>query len=138
MLVIRVTELEFDDDLLLGEIADAERLGLRIFGFATMTEARALLRPAVGPSRPGSPPHDHTGLLRRFLGYGPEAKSVVIGPRLLSRRSQDAPRGLETGLPSRNTRGQQIRVQRRPFMLPAFQQACRQALPAAFANSLRD
>jgi hypothetical protein len=44
--------------------------------------AKGLIRKGKKPSRPGSPPHDVTGILKRFIYFalGPSKDSVVIGP----------------------------------------------------------
>jgi hypothetical protein len=52
------------------------------FGAFVRDDARKSIRAAKKPSRPGSPPHSHTGILKRFLYFAldPAHRSVIIGP----------------------------------------------------------
>ncbi|NUQ11337.1 MAG: hypothetical protein HUU26_03275, partial [Gemmatimonadaceae bacterium] len=61
--------------------------------------AKSSIRRRRGASRPGNPPHSHTGYLRNFIffGYEPATESVVIGPVKLNQKNTEAPRTLEHG-----------------------------------------
>jgi hypothetical protein len=69
------------------------------FGAYVRTSAKSSIRRRKKASEPGHPPSSHTGLLKKFIffGYDTVAKSVVIGPTLLARRSGEAPEALEYG-----------------------------------------
>jgi len=60
------------------------------FGAFVRTRARTSIRKKKGTSPPGSPPHSHVGLLRKFIlfAYDPQRKSVVIGPTLIRAESR--------------------------------------------------
>ena len=86
--------------------------------------AQHLIHRRRGASRPGNPPHSHSGLIRDqiFYGYDRAAESVVVGPRVFTRR--DAPGVHEFGgtLPSR--RGKRAaRYPARPYMGPALERS---------------
>jgi len=76
-----------------------------------------------GASRPGHPPHSHSGLLRDqiFYGYDRAAGSVFIGPRLF-RAARDVPGLLEEGGVS-VWRRRPARYPPRPFMGPALERS---------------
>lgn len=110
------------------------------FGAFVRTRAKTSIRKKKGTSPPGSPPHSHVGLLRKFIlfAYDPTRKSVVIGPTLIRAESQ-APRLLEHGgeaVRRTKTRTRRLRYRPRPFMGPAFE-AEQQQLPALWKNSVR-
>ena len=73
-----------------------------------------------GPSRPGNPPHSHTGILRQrlFFAYDRAAESVVVGPQVFN--PSDAPGLLEHGGLIPRT-GKPLAA--RPFMGPALERA---------------
>ncbi len=131
--------IELDTDLIQTELDQAKSIGARRVGFQTREIAMNSITDGAGPSAPGSPPHSHTGTLKRFIAYeyDKSKSSVVIGPRLLTRRSKDAPEATEKGGQSQDVRGKVVRVLARPFMSPAFQTVQRQALPAAFTDTFR-
>lgn len=116
----------------------AARRALRKIGFQTRMDAMNSIRQGVGSSPPGHAPYDKVGTLRRFIIYqmDDQAKSVVIGPKFLRKKSKDAPSALEKGGTATNYKGRVIRVEKRPFMVPAFERVKRQQVPAVFANSL--
>jgi hypothetical protein len=89
-------------------------------------------------SRPGHPPYNRTGLLKKFIffSYDRDADSVVIGPERLNQKKGDAPAVLEYGGESRLANGKRIVIQARPFMGPAFYQEQSQ-LPKLWKDSVR-
>jgi hypothetical protein len=113
----------------------------RRFGAFVRQTARRSIRKRKKVSRPGQPPSSHTGALKNLIqfAYDPRARSVVIGPILGSSRS-GAPAGLEWGAPSRimagARQGQEIRIQPRPYMTPAFTQEATK-LPQLWRNSIK-
>ncbi len=119
--------------------ADTRRV-LSKFGAFVRQRAKTSIRKRKGTSPPGSPPHSHTGLLRKFIlfAYDADRKSVVIGPTLLREGSQ-APRLLEHGgttvIAHRGPK-RRARYRPRPYMRPAFQ-AEQVRLPGLWKNSIR-
>ncbi|MFO0880735.1 MAG: hypothetical protein U0840_25665 [Gemmataceae bacterium] len=119
----------------------ATRRVLSRFGAFVMTRSRTSIRTRKGISAPGSPPHSHTGLLRKgiLFGYDTARQSVVVGP-VVGRSGGIASRALEYGGSSvvRNRRGgsQPTRVKSRPFMQPALA-AELPGLPAMWRDSVR-
>ena len=110
------------------------------FGAFVRTRARTSIRKRKGTSPPGSPPHSHVGLLRKFIlfAYDPQRKSVVIGPTLIRAESQ-APRLLEHGgevVRRTKHKARRMHYRPRPFMGPAFQKE-KAALPALWKDSVR-
>ena len=110
------------------------------FGAFVRTRAKTSIRKRKGTSPPGSPPHSHVGLLRKFIlfAYDPTRKSVVIGPTLIRAESQ-APRLLEHGgeaVRRTKTRTRRLRYRPRPFMQPAFA-AEQSKLPPLWRDSVR-
>lgn len=74
-------------------------------------------------SKPGEPPRNHAGHLKKFLYYAfdPQSKSVVIGPAVLPQISTPGVPGiLEYGGVSEGSR-----IEPRPFMRPAEAKARR-------------
>lgn len=138
MIGFSLSQFDYDGEAVLKRMAKAERRALQRIGFETRASAMKSIQPGVGPSSPGSPPHDQTGTLRRFIRYqyDKQSNSVVIGPKYLRKKSKNAPGGLERGEVSINFRKHPIRVAARPFMTPAFEIVKRQMVPRVFANSL--
>jgi len=111
------------------------------FGQYVRKVARHSIVSASGPSKPGTPPHSHVGLLKRmiFYAFALWSRSVVIGPTLVSGRNQgmraygtvSVPEVLEYGGTVRMTkdsarrahlpRGTRADFRPRPFMGPAFE-----------------
>lgn len=143
MVGLRFEELKagfFDRALVRQKVATAERKVLSRFGAFVRQRARSSIKTRSGTSRPGTPPHAHVGLLRKFIlfAYDAERQSVVIGPMLL-RSGVSAPRLLEHGgetmLTTKRER-RRARYRPRPFMGPAFV-AEQSSLPALWKNSVR-
>jgi hypothetical protein len=57
----------FDRALVQQKVAKAERRVLSRFGAFVRTRAKTSIRKKKGTSPPGSPPHSHVGLLRKFI-----------------------------------------------------------------------
>jgi hypothetical protein len=131
VIYLRISDVQLDDQAVTTPLRAAGSRFLRVVGFETMREAQRSIVPGRGPSAPGSPPHDQTGVLRRFIRYAaqPDGKLVVIGPEYLPRKSEDAPRALEYGGTSINARGDAIHVAQRAFMRPAFGRVIPRVLP---------
>jgi predicted ATPase len=133
------TTLEFEPEQLVESMGTGEARALRRVGFATREEAQASIVPGNMASRPGQPPHDKTGTLKRFILYefDKSTGSVVMGAKLLRRKSKDVVTALEYGGRSVTAQAKQITVERRPFMQPAFNKAIRNTVPTAFQDCIR-
>ena len=135
----------FDAPKVVRAVDKATRRVLSKFGAYVRTSARSSIRKRKKPSRPGSPPSSHTGLLKRFIyfGYDPAKCSVVIGPARLNSKPGAAPEALEYGGTTKFTtrrRGRKVAVSAkiadRPFMRPALKKELPK-LPAMWANSVK-
>ena len=137
MISFSVSDIEFEDDMILDLVEKSKARGARKVGFQTKTEATKSIIDNPRPSVPGSPPNSHTGILRRFIryDYDPSVSAVVAGPVLLQRRSKDAAVAMEKGGNSQTTRGRTIRVAARPFMSPAFADVLSNSVPEVFENT---
>lgn len=133
------TTLEFETEQLVESMGTGEARALRRVGFATRESAQASIVPGNMASRPGQPPHDKTGTLKRWILYefDKATGSIVVGPKLLKRKSKDVVTSLEYGGRSVATTTKTIRVERRPFMQPAFGKAIRHTVPTAFQDCIR-
>ena len=106
---------------------------------STITKAAALVRKTAkwsirtrkGISKPGGPPHSHTGLLKRNIFYEVDRARLTafIGPVRLNAKGKDVPAALEYGGKSQSLgwapRGKtrkvrKFKVKARPFMGPAL------------------
>ena len=135
----------FDRPAVQGAVDRATRHVLSRFGAFVRTRSRSSIRRAKGTSRPGRPPHAHTGLVKKILfGYDPERQSVVIGPMRLNQKTGDALPALEYGGRSRVEMGSRRRrrlernvtIRPRPFMGPALVEE-QKKLPALWAGSVK-
>lgn len=133
------TTIEFEPEKLVESMGTGEARALRRVGFATREAAQASIVPGNMSSRPGQPPHDKTGTLKRWILYefDKSTGSMVIGAKLLRRKSKDVVTTLEHGGRSITAQARQITVERRPFMQPAFNQAIRHTVPTAFQDCIR-
>jgi len=131
--------VEFDVAKLEKRMRKAEKWALQQLGFQTRAKAQASIVPGAESSRPGTPPKDKTGTLKRFIlySYDKDTNSVVAGAKLLRRRSRDAATSLEHGGISLNVKKKPRRIAARPFMQPAFEQVARQSIPSVFTNTLK-
>jgi hypothetical protein len=137
MIVIEVSELEVDDALF-EAIAAAKVRVLRRAGAETRQAAAASIKPGKGASRPGEPPHDRTGILKRFIRYAVNESGslVIVGPMYLQRMSQGVPAALERGGVSVSASGTSLTIKPRPFMAPAFDRMRRQVLPRLLTDAI--
>jgi len=141
MMNMRIKQMFFDRQAVLGAVDRATRSVLSKFGAFVRTAARHSIRKRKAVSQPGSPPSSHVGTLRRliFFGYDPARKSVVIGPTPLG-SEVEAPPLLEYGGRARrkNRKGRNVTAtyRPRPFMTPAFESE-KTKLPALWANSVK-
>lgn len=130
----------FDRKTVTNAVDATSRRVLSRFGAFVRQTARNSIRTKKGASRPGQPPHSHVGLLKKliFFAYDPSARSVVIGPTLLT-VSSVVPKILEFGGEVRvnNRRKTQVfRYKPRPYMGPAFERE-RAKIDPLWANSIR-
>ena len=93
-----IKKLFFDRPKIKRAVDKAKRGVLSRAGAFIRQTARTSIRKRKGTSPPGSPPHSHLGLLRRFIlfGYDERTDSVVVGPAKLA-KAGDAPHTLEFG-----------------------------------------
>src|SRR5262245_52774098 len=93
-----VKRLFFDRKAVMNALDRGARRALSRAGAFIRTAARSSIRSRRTSSKPGAPPHSHTGLLKRFLffSYDSAQRSVVVGPAKLNRGS-GAPKVLEHG-----------------------------------------
>ena len=122
----RFKGLFFDSPQVIKAVDDATYRSLLRFGQYVRKVARHSVKRRKGPSRPGRPPHTHTGAIKIiFYGFDPVRRSVVVGPARL--RSKDkygpvtVPELMEYGETVRGDDGRMHRYEARPFMGPAFE-----------------
>ncbi len=150
---MRIKKMFFDSKPVMKALNTAARKVLSKFGAFIRTSARSSIRPAKGPSKPGSPPHGHGAqLLKKFIyfGFDTSTRSVVIGPERLGGEDKgEAPSVLEhggravmKGYPLSATdrrkypRGKKIIIQKRPYMNPALEKNI-DLLPPMWRNSVK-
>lgn len=132
----------FDRAAVIGAMDATARKVLSKFGAFVRRSAQLSIRTREGSSTPGSPPHGHIGLLRKyiFFSWDNDRRSVVVGPaKLNGRASSDAPKALEYGgtfIRQTRTGTRAARYPARPFMGPAFD-ANEPKLPGMWADALR-
>lgn len=99
MIDIRIKLLFFDRAKVQRAVGRGKIKALSRAGAFIRQRAKSSIRRRRGASRPGNPPHSHTGYLRNFIffGYEPATESVVIGPVKLNQKNTEAPRTLEHG-----------------------------------------
>lgn len=144
MIDMRIKGLFFDRQKITRAVDKAKRAVLSKAGAFIRTVARTSIRKRKGSAPPGSPPHSHVGLLRKFIlfGYDRTSDSVVVGPAKLN-KPNEAPRVLEHGGTTTATRfargkrrSRRVRIAARPFMGPALEKE-RSKLPKLWAGSVR-
>lgn len=133
-------DIEIDDELILSKFSEAKARGARRVGFQTRQAAMDSIVDGDGPSSPGQPPHSHTGTLKRFIQYvyDPASSTLVVGPKLLTKRSRDAAYATERGGQATDVKQRIVRVPARPFMSPAFANVTSSSVPGVFANTFRN
>ncbi len=143
MIDLRIKQMFFDRTKVKRAVDAARRRVLSKAGAFIRQTARTSIRKRKGTSKPGSPPHSHVGLLRRFIlfGYDKQSDSVVIGP--VGFKASAAPRVLERGgttTVTRRRRGRRserrVRIAARPYMQPSLEKE-RPKLPELWRNSVR-
>ncbi len=141
---MRIKLLFFDRQTVVRAVDKAKRLALSKAGAFIRTTVRHSIRTRKGSAPPGTPPHSHTGLLKRFIffGYDPTTESVVVGPARIN-RTTGAPHTLEFGGTTTverrrkgKVRARKVRIAPRAFMGPALEKE-RPNLPKTWANSVR-
>jgi hypothetical protein len=133
-------------------VSAADRTKKRVlnrFGAFVRTKARQSIRKRKRVSRPGEPPTNRKGQLKRFLfyGYEPQRDSVVIGPAKLNGSKFSIPEVIEHGGKTtvsvrqkkrgkRRRNHKRITYAARPFMQPAFQNE-QQKLPQLWKDAIQ-
>ncbi len=143
MIDLRIKHLFFDRAKVRRRVDPAKRKALSRGGAFIRQRARTSIRRRKGVSLPGRPPHSHTGLLKKLIlfGYDARSDSVVVGPAKLAKRGQ-VPSLLEFGGVQRvrrtrhARRGRRAFYQPRPYMGPALKKELPQ-LPTLWRNSIR-
>lgn len=142
MIDLSIKHMFFDRPKVQRAVDKAKKKVLSKAGAFVRTSARTSIRKRKGISRPGDPPHSHTGLVRRFVlfGYDRATDSVVVGPVKI--KSGRAVESLEYGGRSTaNSRRRGRRIQRavtvkaRPFMRPALRKEMAK-FPELWRNSI--
>ena len=150
MRISQAKGLFFDSEKVKRALDAATRKALSRFGAFVRTRAQSSIRKRKGPSRPGTAPHSHVGLLKRliYFGYDPGRESVVIGPARLSSKLYAGPETLpeaeeyggegwaweHAGM--RQWRRKRATYPARPYMGPAFE-AEKDNAPNLWANSVK-
>lgn len=137
----------FDRKAVIDALDDAKLKALSKAGAFVRTRSRSSIRKRKGSSIPGRPPSSHTGLLKNniFFAYDSARNSVIIGPAKLNKPTT-APEVLEHGGTTTVTRlrhrngkltrqSTRVRVEARPFMLPALQKEMPN-FPSLWANTI--
>ena len=138
MIDLKIKRLFFDRRRVMDAVERARRKALAGSGALVRKIAKDSIRKRKKPSRPGEPPHSHTGLLKRFIffGYDEFSRGVVVGPVALKRRAT-VPHLLEYGgLTEGRNRRRRVRIAPRPYMGPALLKA-KPKLPEMWRNSIR-
>jgi len=123
----RFKGLFFDSPAVIKAVDDATYRALVRFGQYVRKVARHSIKALPGPSAPGEPPHNQTGVLKAFILYGfdPVSRSAVIGPARIRGKATygpvTVPEVLEYGDTVRGRDSEMHRYEARPFMGPAFQ-----------------
>lgn len=105
----------FDTALVDAAVERGAKRALSRFGAYVRTRARTSIRTRKRASRPGQPPSNHTGHLKKliYFGYDTQKKSVVVGPLLYHKGVAHI---IENGGIYDGTL-----YRARPFMRPAFE-----------------
>jgi len=125
----------------------------RMGAYCRMVAKRMLSNFTHGPSRPGHPPHSHTGLLRNKLWWSRKhgGSEVVVGPEDLTKEGYPlgstmygtvtVPQLLEHGSGTvgavRDRKGRKKSYKKRPYMRPAYD-LTRQYQRKLWAQALND
>ena len=147
---LRVTKWFFDAPAVVNAVDAATRKTLSKFGAFVRRTMRSSIRKAKSPSKPGNPPHSHTGLLKQFtfFSFDPTSRSVVIGPeRLNAVLTGNVPEVLEYGGTARNRVVTRVNgkksvtvrtstIKARPFANPALAKELPK-LPEMWRNSVK-
>ena len=143
--LVHVKQLFFDRAAVTRRLDPATRKVLGKFGALVRKTARWSIRRRKGPSNPGEPPHNQTGLLKKFIfySYDPLRESVVIGPaKLNGTKGVDVPSVLEYGGVSVIGDGgflgpkRRVEIAARPYMRPAYEKTEKE-LPALWRDSVK-
>ena len=176
MIKFQMKQLFFDKMAVLSSVDKASRQVLsKIGAFVRQTARQSIRRPpktkgstwqyiktASGrriyykqraSAKPGKPPYNQSGLLKRFIffGYDPAANSVVVGPEKLGGRiSETALPALEYGGEStakefkyhggnsrRTKTYRKVHIRPHPFMGPALDKE-KEKLPALWLDSVHN
>ena len=150
MVKIKFKLLFFDKPAVMRAVSEASRKILSKFGAFVRTSAKSSIRQSKSASKPGEPPHSHSGLLKRFIFFGydtAQASVVVGGERLTGRNKGEAPSILEHGGTAnlmvlskserkRYPKGKKIHILPRPYMNPALEKNI-DLLPAMWRDSVK-
>ena len=144
---MRLTKIAMDYTKLWEACAKAKRSSMMRAGAFVRGAAMRLLRRRKGPSKPGSPPHVHTGsgefgLKMIRFDYGASSETCIIGPIGKAGSRWSVTHALEFGgakmVKSRRQRGKTVplKIAERPYMGPALDRAT-EKIPSAWAGSVR-
>lgn len=127
----------FDRTRVLKSIDRAQRRVLSRAGAFVRTRARSSIRRRKSISKPGRPPTNQTGVLKKSIrfGYEERTESVVIGPSdNFGKRGSEVPSLLEFGGTAVRD-GERLTYKPRPFMGPALEKEA-ENFPDLWRNSV--
>jgi hypothetical protein len=95
----KVTRTKLNDRAALQALDKAVRRWAFQAGAYVRKVMQSSIKDSDKPSRPGQPPHSHTGILRRFIRFAviAQEEKVIIGPKKLPSKVGQQPRVLEFG-----------------------------------------
>ena len=135
----------FDTNKITAAVKRGNKKTLSYFGSYVRKAAQWLIKTRKGYSKPGQPPHSHTGLLKKFIFYFHDASAdnVIIGPALLKQGAghPTVPEVLEHGgsrrVKIKGGKSRRAKYQARPFMGPAFESSKSKLLPGIWRASVK-
>ncbi len=124
----------------IGELTREERRRYRIAQAIAKKEGGRKPKRPLAPSKPGEPPRNRTGLLKRmiFFSYDSGRRSVVVGPEAFKPNRADVLEygGVTVWTAGGPSQGKAINVAARPFMGPALVKE-QPKLPAMWRDALK-
>ena len=134
MIGYEATRVFFDTAAVMSRLPPAKRKALSKGGAFIRQTARGSIRSGKKPSKPGSPPNSHVGLLKKllFFAYDLSAESVVVGPEFANRPNRRI-KPVDSTVPAILEEGGQVSIflrktgttttatiEARPYMAPSL------------------
>lgn len=138
----------FDRERVINALTREEHKAFSKIGAYIRTRARRSIRKRKKSSRPGQPPHSHSGELRKgiLFAYDPDAHGVVVGAYRMNSKAGNAPEILEYGGTTKvsarrddaRKKRRRVRILARPYMLPALEaELAAGTIPEAWRDIIR-